>query len=97
MISGVGLNRNVNNSLKRLGNTFCDCVNDEIKFRHLNLLARAFELAGRYDVAKRFFNDAIIYKLNSFKNSAFSQLRSANLEEFCGKLALSKLKMLAPY
>ena len=90
VICDIGLNRNADNSLKRLRDTVCDFVDDKNKFRHLNLLAYAFQLAERYDVANRFLKDSIACNKNRHQNSAFHLGQGADLTELCEELALSK-------
>ena len=90
VVCDIGLNRNADNSLKRLRDTVCDSVDDKNKFRRLNLLAYAFKLAKRDAVANRFFNDSIDCNMDPLQNSAFELIQGADLSDLCEKLALSK-------
>ena len=93
VVCDVGLKKNADNSLKRLRDTVCDFVNDKNKFRHLNLLAHAFQLTERYDVANRFLKYSIACNMTFFQNSAFILKQGADLTDLCEKLALTKFKM----
>lgn len=93
VVCDVGLKKNADNSLEGLKDTVCDFVNDKNKFRHLNLLAHAFQLTEHYDVANRFLKYSIDCNMNPLQNSAFELIQGADLTDLCEKLALSKFKM----
>lgn len=92
VVCDIGLNRDAANSLKRLRDTVCDSVDDKNKFRRLNLLAYAFQLTERYDVANRFLEHSIACNMNPHQNSAFYLNQGADLTDLCEKLASENLK-----
>lgn len=89
-ICNLGLKRNADNSLKRLRDTVYDFVSDENKFRHLNLLAHAFILADRHDVANRYLNESIACQPDGSPNSAFLLGPKLDLTKLCERLAIFK-------
>lgn len=93
VVCDVGLKKNADNSLKGLRDTVFHFVNDKNKFRHLNLLAYAFQLTERYDDANGFLKFSIACNMNPLENSAFYLNQGADLTAVCEKLALLKFEM----